>query len=489
MTVAEKLAAIAANEPKVYSAGGMAEYDKLKATLAADAIPAANTKPADYDALMAQVYMTAASRWDTVTYSGQTVHADRVKGGSFGGDGDFALKVAGKTAQVQLSGKNLLDPESVTEIAYTDNTGNERTRVGTIIDIQGAYTASFTKTANAGSFFFYLCTLDANFVQQWSEYFIADEGGKVVTFTVNKGERLFLYNAYAPSSSGNGYGNIPYTKEQILAWQVQLEAGETATSYEPYCGGIPSPSPRYPQDIQCVKAGTRVRCTGKNLIPINDTGEYVQQYAVDLGDYPLSPGTHTISFFCSSTDTDSDSICVVFQRIGGNSYGKLALKTTDRISITVTDSYYVDVIYFWASNNYGASAGDVGHFWDIQVESGSTATTYEPYVSDEITVPCDLYEGDVWYPLSGKVERRNIVCDSYDPEKWSIESHYVSTTGGLDAGAKIVFSCLSNLPYIEFYEEACDPQPLCAPSGTVNVWQAPVDLAGELTASLLVEKG
>lgn len=32
--------------------------------------------------------------------------------------------------------------------------------------------------------------------------------------------------------------------------QPQLEAGSQPTSYEPYCGGVPSPNPSYPQDIK-----------------------------------------------------------------------------------------------------------------------------------------------------------------------------------------------------------------------------------------------
>lgn len=56
---------------------------------------------------------------------------------------------------------------------------------------------------------------------------------------------------------------------------IMVEYGETATSYEPYTGGKPSPSPEYPQPV--VSAGrlnedtgkyeVDVKVTGKNLIP------------------------------------------------------------------------------------------------------------------------------------------------------------------------------------------------------------------------------
>ena len=52
---------------------------------------------------------------------------------------------------------------------------------------------------------------------------------------------------------------------------MQIELGSTATSYEPYVGGVPSPNPDYPQQIQTV--------TGTQTVSINGT------------DYPISLGS------------------------------------------------------------------------------------------------------------------------------------------------------------------------------------------------------
>ena len=52
---------------------------------------------------------------------------------------------------------------------------------------------------------------------------------------------------------------------------IQIELGSTATSYEPYCGGVPSPNPDYPQQIQTVM--------GTQTVSINGT------------DYPISLGS------------------------------------------------------------------------------------------------------------------------------------------------------------------------------------------------------
>ena len=48
---------------------------------------------------------------------------------------------------------------------------------------------------------------------------------------------------------------------------IQLEKGSTATDYEPYTGGIPSPNPEYPQEIKNV-VNPMVKVTGKNLLKI-----------------------------------------------------------------------------------------------------------------------------------------------------------------------------------------------------------------------------
>lgn len=53
---------------------------------------------------------------------------------------------------------------------------------------------------------------------------------------------------------------------------LQLEAGSTASSFEPYVGGTPSPNPDYPQPIQTVTGLQTVEIQGKNLLRQPYTG-------------------------------------------------------------------------------------------------------------------------------------------------------------------------------------------------------------------------
>lgn len=55
---------------------------------------------------------------------------------------------------------------------------------------------------------------------------------------------------------------------------------------------------------------------------------------------------------------------------------------------------------------------------NVQLEKGDTATEYEPYEGYELTTPCTLYDGDIWFPLTGKVERASEVLAFTGNENW-----------------------------------------------------------------------
>ena len=50
------------------------------------------------------------------------------------------------------------------------------------------------------------------------------------------------------------------TSKNIENLCIQLEKGSTATDYEPYVGGVPSPNPDYPQDVQNITIGNVELC-------------------------------------------------------------------------------------------------------------------------------------------------------------------------------------------------------------------------------------
>ena len=58
------------------------------------------------------------------------------------------------------------------------------------------------------------------------------------------------------------------TQGEIEIDNLQIEEGSTATSFEKYVGGIPSPNPDYPQDIRVVTGNNSVVVCNKNLLPL-----------------------------------------------------------------------------------------------------------------------------------------------------------------------------------------------------------------------------
>ena len=80
--------------------------------------------------------------------------------------------------------------------------------------------------------------------------------------------------------------------------ELQLEAGSTATSFEPYVGGQPSPSPEYPQQVQTVTGEQTVTVTGKNLLNAVPYATPIQQ-----GVKVTITNTNTIHIDGTSTQT------------------------------------------------------------------------------------------------------------------------------------------------------------------------------------------
>lgn len=167
---------------------------------------------------------------------------------------------------------------------------------------------------------------------------------------------------------------------------LQLEAGSTATPFEPYVGGTPSPNPDYPQNVQVV--------TGRQVVTISDGGSQSQEYEVNLGknlfntflfDGAAHTGDTTVSVntdgsITLSGNTSTSGYC----RFNGTLLSSLAP------SLKVGKTYYLyvsggnsDRIYLFGSNTYWNS-GSSRTILQSDLESdiiiyggyGTTSTVY-----------------------------------------------------------------------------------------------------------------
>lgn len=127
------------------------------------------------------------------------------------------------------------------------------------------------------------------------------------TYTVSRqrtsgGQKQLAYTTQEPAAGVQVYGKVNWVADStecsittgedarylvVRIWQavqesdisldnllklVQIEKSSSATAYEPYTGGQPSPNPDYPQQIQTVTGEQTVEIHGKNLLRYPYTG-------------------------------------------------------------------------------------------------------------------------------------------------------------------------------------------------------------------------
>ena len=188
-------------------------------------------------------------------------------------------------------------------------------------------------------------------------------------------------------------------------------ASITDSAYEPYTGGIPSPSPEYPQALESVGDVT-VTVAGRNLFPPD---------AINANHaFTLSAGTYYVKrFFGSSTETNAkafieiDNVWTYITSIGQYDNGNIIVSDgslgwyEDRQKLVLKKSYK---LYF--------SKLTTDERIDIRVDG--YATTFEPYkggtlpISTEYGLPgIPVESGGNYTDSTGK----HWICDEVDFEK------------------------------------------------------------------------
>ena len=175
--------------------------------------------------------------------------------------------------------------------------------------------------------------------------------------------------------------------------------------YEPYVGGKPSPSPDYPQEIKSVgdSGSVAVKVMGKNLIPTNcgqniTALRYDAQYnrwvfdalksvgMVNLriidpmtAHYFLSAGTYTITLV-SFENVQNVAISAV-----NADWKTLASVVPGRPSKTFSVDANTIVGCCFVPKDVNATG-----YLQVQLELGTTATSYEPYTEQSVQLPYTL---------------------------------------------------------------------------------------------------
>lgn len=183
--------------------------------------------------------------------------------------------------------------------------------------------------------------------------------------------------------------------------KIQLEKSATATSFEPYVGGQPSPSPDYPQQIQTVTGEQVVEVKGKNLFDKNHPNNS-QCFVSDNGVLMDGGQNRSVYIECepnttytvSKSNKGTNNRFCVFNTEAKPAIGVSVISTVgtrvgenNSSSYTITtgaNAHYLGVYY-----RAGSTTPSESEIRDtIQIEKGSTATAYAPYTKQ--TLPINL---------------------------------------------------------------------------------------------------
>lgn len=204
-----------------------------------------------------------------------------------------------------------------------------------------------------------------------------------IKFTDNKKPIAYAFGVYSPNGTIANNSQVEYF--------VQIEKGSTATKYEPYTGGKPSPSPDYPQKISSIN-GASLKLIGKNLYNNEYTNNIVSNEGIitsnpnwNMSDYIEVDSNKNYTFSHNDNSSTGQSLIISeFDEnknfIKRNSQGNYNYETYEPYTI-ITDSNTKFLILNY-NNTYNNSL--------FQLEKGSQATSYEPYKTQNI--PINLQE-------------------------------------------------------------------------------------------------
>lgn len=250
-----------------------------------------DTIPKDYTELYKMAYDAGRSRANAIV---QKVQGEAIVATDCSGDHLRGLKVFGKSEQLKTTGAQLLD--------FTDglsSAGVTTVFTNDVLTITGDGTVGYQNVSfditdivknNPGKVLYF------NFEKATSDNTV---GGAPAQLNIAKNSGAHEYKQMMYNDGSKYPFSIPsdtsdiatvyfalYTNNDYAAvvnkrtiTKPMLQFGNDALEYEPYSGGIASPSPEYPQEIHSVgKSGTvEIEVHGKNLLGMN--GSYKSTYS------------------------------------------------------------------------------------------------------------------------------------------------------------------------------------------------------------------
>ena len=296
------------------------------------------------------------------------------------------LELGGKTEQVTTTGVNLFDEKLLLDF---DSKNYDKTQSGS-----GFYYYKFPANGTVT-----VSTKNANKNGEYLTVGIKPDGSDK-TWLSHGTAAISKYKTLTPED-GNIYLGVNNNLERVKSMiqntgGIIINEGSAAQPYEPYTGNKPSPSPEYLQEIKnsgkwnegTQKYEVDVKVTGKNLFDMNkfiDTcnftknedgtfriDKYVERYDCFI------PANTILSIEVLKVEDSSGAAALeLFYEDGKSMYIGFSLVGVKTFLIQKDVAYIKVLAYRKHEYKY------------IQLEKGRTATPYEPYKEQSITITSD----------------------------------------------------------------------------------------------------
>lgn len=367
-------------------------------------------------------------------------------------------KVLGKSVQTVTTGKNLLDVKSVTPGKFVN--ASDGFLVNSV-----TFSASEMIPVAAGQDYTYAGAPTGT----GAGYAWYDAEGAFVS-----GGNFSGISATVTLTSPERATSLRLTVDDKKSGSAQLEKGSTATAYEPYTGGKPSPRPDFPQPITSV-GKAEVVTAGKNLSPVYKLSDvrWGQPLPLVIDALNRLRGIQvTVSCTCTLTEADDEAKVpksrtgliikglekVYFYNQPWGAGSKVGTTKTIKTSITIPADDEITNVWAYGCGSSIESSNQTDGAADmlIQIEIGPNATAHEPHATS--STPIDL-QGNELRSLPNGV-RDEVVVDrngnvslvqrvgrtstaATDGIAAEVGSTAMSSTGQLADGAEVIYQLQS----------------------------------------------
>lgn len=285
------------------------------------------------------------------------------------------------------------------------------------------------------------------------------ESGSVVTCDPVEGYPLNVVSHIEPVQSGSG-DSSPENVRPITGWE-QVTVWRNGRN-------LINPS-------EYLKSSGNTTLDGDVFTTTTSSGgQYLNRYKSAKHHHA---GTYTVSIFPLTEKTYLG--IAVYDKATGTQIASLtgASVASGRYKLTFTATGDFRITIVGTSASYGTFS------YRLQLEAGTTATEYEPYRGEEITLDLGqtVYGGNLdWKTGLLTITKGNI--ESYAGE--DVPDGWISSTGELSTGAQVVY------PIAEPVTVQLTPQEFLGLSGTNTLYSdtGDTDISGKADPTAVIEK-